>query len=148
MRFITKISATKNFTIWCWWINWTGDLYDFTTIKSDTGSFQQGDNSVVFDWKQNNQLAYLPVMDEGKVEFWIKLKDDLSRLSQPELNNKAMIGPAREDFVTKISSKLELAQKVFFNDEIFGNSGPIPPQVGRADDIYGHLAGEKLLFGR
>jgi hypothetical protein len=108
----------------------SGDLFDFTTIKSDTGSFQQGDSSVVFDWKQNNQLAYLTAMDEGKVEFWIKLKDDLSRLSQPELNNKVMIGPAREDFVTKISSKLELAQKVFFNDEIFGNSGPVPPQAG------------------
>jgi hypothetical protein len=46
------------------------------------------------------------------------------------LSNKVMIGPAREDFVTKISSKLELAQKIFFNDEIFGNSGPIPPQAG------------------
>ena len=107
-----------------------GDLYDFSTIKSDTGNFQSGDNSIVFDWKQNNQLAYLAVMDEGKVEFWIKLKDDLSHLSQPELDNKVMIGPAREDFITKISSKLELAQRVFFGDEIFGNSGPFPPQVG------------------
>lgn len=107
-----------------------GDLYDFATIKSDAGNFQQGDSSIIFDWKQNNQLAYLPTMDEGKAEFWIKLKDDLSRLSQPELNNKVMIGPAREDFITKISSKLELAQKAFFNDEIFGNSGPFPPQVG------------------
>jgi len=107
-----------------------GDLYDFTSIKSDTGNFQQGDNSVVFDWKQNNKLAYLATMDEGKSEFWIKLKDDLSRLNQPELDNKVMIGPAREDFITKISSKLELVQKVYFNDEIFGNSGPFPPQVG------------------
>ncbi|MFA6376419.1 MAG: hypothetical protein WCX69_03420 [Candidatus Paceibacterota bacterium] len=107
-----------------------GDLYDFTSIKSDTGSFQQGDNSIIFDWKQNNKLAYLATMDEGKSEFWIKLKDDLSRLNQPELDNKVMIGPAREDFITKISSKLELVQKVYFNDEIFGNSGPFPPQVG------------------
>ncbi len=110
--------------------NLEGDLYDFTAIKSDTGNFRQGDSSVVFDWKQNNQLAYLPVMDEGKVEFWIKLKDDLSRMNHPELTNKVMIGPAREDFVTKISSKLELAQKAFYNDEIFGNSGPFPPQAG------------------
>ncbi len=107
-----------------------GDLYDFSTTKSDTGSFQSGDSSVVFDWKQNNQLAYLALMEEGKVEFWIKLKDDLSRLGQPELTNRVMIGPAREDFVTKISSKLELAQKAFYNDEIFGNSGPMPPQAG------------------
>jgi hypothetical protein len=107
-----------------------GGLFDFTTLKSDTGSFQGGDSSIVFDWKQNNQLAYLPAMGEGKVEFWVRLKDDLSRLSQPGLNNRIMIGPAREDFTTKISSKLELVQKVFYNDEIFGNSGPFPPRAG------------------
>jgi hypothetical protein len=107
-----------------------GDLYDFSTIKSETGSFQQGDNSIIFDWKQNNQLAYLATMEEGRVEFWIKLKDDLSHLNQPELDNRVMIGPAREDFITKISSKLEITQKVFYNDEIFGNTGPFPPQVG------------------
>ncbi len=109
-----------------------GDLFDLTTIKSETGSFRPGDNSLVFDWKQNSQLAYLPMANEGKVEFWIKLKDDLSRLNRPELANKVMIGPAREDFVTKISSKLELAQKAFYSDEIFGNTGPLPPQAGMA----------------
>lgn len=110
--------------------NLEGDLYDLTTIKSETGNFQTGNNSLVFDWRQNNKLAYLPVMDEGKAEFWVKLKDDLSRLNRPELTNKAMIGPAREEFTTKISSKLELAQKGFYNDEIFGNAGPLPPQAG------------------
>jgi len=109
-----------------------GDLFDLTTIKSETGSFRPGDNSLVFDWKQNSQLAYLPMANEGKVEFWIKLKDDMSRLNRPELANKVMIGPAREDFVTKISSKLELAQKAFYSDEIFGNTGPLPPQAGMA----------------
>ena len=109
-----------------------GDLFDLTTIKSETGSFRPGDNSLVFDWKQNSQLAYLSMANEGKVEFWIKLKDDMSRLNRPELANKVMIGPAREDFATKISSKLELAQKAFYNDEIFGNTGPLPPQAGMA----------------
>ncbi len=107
-----------------------GDLFDLTTIKSETGSFRPGDNSLVFDWKQNLPLAYLPLASEGKVEFWIKLKDDLSRLSRPELTNKVMIGPAREDFTTKISSKLEVVQRVFYNDEVFGNTGPLPPQAG------------------
>ncbi len=110
--------------------NLEGDLYDLTTIKSETGNFQTGNNSLVFDWRQNNGLAYLPVMDEGKAEFWVKLKDDLSRLNRPELTNKIMIGPAREEFTTKISSKLELTQKAFYGDEIFGNTGPLPPQAG------------------
>jgi len=111
--------------------NLEGGMYDFSTIRSDTGTFRQGDSSIVFDWKQNDKLTYLAPMDEGKVEFWIRLKDDLSSLSQPELDNKVMIGAAREDFITKISSKLEIAQKAYYNDEIFGNSGPFPPKVGK-----------------
>lgn len=109
-----------------------GDLFDFSTLKSETGSFQSGDNSIIFDWKQNDALAYLAPMEEGKVEFWIKLKDDSSQLKQPELRNRVMIGPAREDFTTKISSRLEMVQKGFYNDEIFGNTGPLPPRVGQA----------------
>jgi hypothetical protein len=107
-----------------------GSLYDLTSVRADTGSFQGGDNSIVFDWKQNNKLAYLGTMDEGKVEFWVKLRDDMSQMGQPGLNNKVVIGPAREDFATKVSSKLDLVQKGFYNDEIFGNSGPNPPRVG------------------
>lgn len=107
-----------------------GGMFDFSTVRSDSGSVQTGDNSIVFDWKQSDKLAYLPTMEEGKAEFWIKLKDDLSNLGQPGLNNKVMIGVAREDFTTKVSSKLELQQKVFYSDEIFGNSGQLPPQAG------------------
>jgi len=112
--------------------NLEGDLYDLTTVKTETGNFRSGDNSLVFDWRQNGQLGYLPSMDEGRVEFWVKLKDDLSRIHRPELTNKVMLGPAREEFATKISSKLELAQKAFYSDEIFGNTGPLPPRVGTA----------------
>ncbi len=112
--------------------NLEGDLYDLTTVKTETGNFRSGDNSLVFDWRQNGQLGYLPSMDEGRVEFWVKLKDDLSRIHRPELTNKVMLGPAREEFATKISSKLELAQKAFYSDEIFGNTGPLLPRVGTA----------------
>lgn len=112
--------------------NLEGDLYDLTTVKTETGNFRSGDNSLVFDWRQNGQLGYLSSMDEGRVEFWVKLKDDLSRIHRPELTNKVMLGPAREEFATKISSKLELAQKAFYSDEIFGNTGPLPPRVGTA----------------
>lgn len=107
-----------------------GDLFDFNAIKSETGSFEQGDNSIIFDWRKNSKLQYLGPMEEGKAEFWIKLKDDLSQIKKPSLSNRVMIGQATQYFTTKISSKLELVQKTYYNDEIFGNSGPIPPVVG------------------
>jgi hypothetical protein len=108
-----------------------GEAFDFQTIKSDLGECKPGDDSVVFDWRRISKLQYLPPTDEGKVDFWIKLKDDLGNVKNPILTNKIFIAQVKEEFVTKISSKIEVAQKGFYHDEVFGNSGPIPPQVGQ-----------------
>ena len=108
-----------------------GDAFDFETIKSDLGTFQQGQNSIIFDWRRVPKLQYLAPMEEGKVDFWIKLKDELGNIKNPILRNKVFIGQVKEEFITKVSSKIEIAQKGYFEDEIFGNSGPIPPEVGK-----------------
>jgi len=107
-----------------------GEAFDFQTIKSDLGSCQPGDDSVIFDWRQVSKLQYLMPMEEGKVDFWIKLKDNLGQIKNPILRNKVFISQVKEEFVTKISSKLELVQKGYFQDEVFGNTGSIPPKVG------------------
>lgn len=109
-----------------------GEAFDFQTIKSDTGNYQAGDNSVVFDWRRVSQLQYLAPMEEGKVDFWIKLKDDLGNVKNPVLRNKAFVSQVKQEFVTKISSKLEVVQKGYFQDEVFGNTGPLPPRVEEA----------------
>jgi hypothetical protein len=107
-----------------------GDAFDFQTIKSDLGECKPGDDSVIFDWRRVPKLQYLAPTDEGKVDFWIKLKDDLGNVKNPILKNKVFILQMREEFITKISSKIEVTQKGFYYDEVFGNSGPIPPKVG------------------
>jgi len=107
-----------------------GEFFDFDTIKSETGNYRAGDNSIVFDWKSNPKLQLLQPMEEGKVEFWIKLKDSLGRARNPVVKDKILISQVREEFTTKISSKVLVSQKGFFEDEVFGNSGPLPPEVG------------------
>jgi hypothetical protein len=107
-----------------------GEAFDFDTIETETGVYQPGDNSIVFDWRKNPKLQLLQPMEEGKVEFWIKLKDELGRVREPQVKNRIFISQAREEFVTKIASKLLVSQKGYFEDEVFGNSGPLPPKVG------------------
>lgn len=107
-----------------------GEAFDFQTIRSNLGSYQPGDNSIVFDWRRLSDLQYLAPMEEGKVDFWVKLKDDLGNVKNPTLKNKVFIGQIKEEFITKITSKLEVTQKGFFEDEVFGNTGPIPPTAG------------------
>lgn len=106
-----------------------GDAFDFSTVKSNLGK-QLGDNSIVFDWRRVAELQYLAPTEEGKVDFFIKLKDDLGNVKNPTLRNTVFIGKVKEEFITKITSKLEVVQKGYFEDEVFGNSGPLPPHVG------------------
>ena len=107
-----------------------GDLFDLTSIKSDTGSNQNGDSSIIFDGSKNSSLQYLPTMGQGTVEFWVKLKDNAA-ITKPEIIDHVAIGAAREDFTTRVSAKIDFTQKAYFNDEIFGNTGPFPPKVGQ-----------------
>jgi len=112
-----------------------GEAFDFQTIKADLGDYEPGDNSIIFDWRRISNLQYLPPMEEAKVEFWISLKEDFGILKNPALINKVFLSQAKEEFTTKINSKLVMSQKGYFQDEIFGNSGPLPPTVG-ADTTY------------
>lgn len=113
-----------------------GRVFDFETIKTESGQFNKGDNSIVWDWRDVPMLQFLDQGEEGKVEFWINLKKDWQISSSQDKNlslkNKVIISQISEEFETKISSKLEISQKGYYQDEIFGNSGPVPPKIGES----------------
>jgi hypothetical protein len=112
-----------------------GDLFDFQTTKAPLGDFESGDNSLVFDWRQVPKLQFLDAQEEGRVEFWIDLKEDwlITNADQknPILKDKVFLGQAQKEFTTNVNSKLTITQKGYYADEVFGNSGPNPPQVGQ-----------------
>ena len=111
-----------------------GRIFDFQTLKTEFGQFNQGDNSLVWDWREISKLQFLGQGEEGKVEFWINLKKSWEVTSPQDKNfslkNKIILSQVKEEFETKINTRLEISQKGYFGDEIFGNSGPIPPEVG------------------
>ncbi len=113
-----------------------GRAFDYETIKTEFGQFNKGDNSIVWDWRQIPKLRFLGQGDEGKVDFWINLKKDWEQSSIQDKNftlrDKIILSQVKEEFETKINSRLEIFQKGFFQDEIFGNSGPLPPKVGES----------------
>lgn len=109
------------------------EFFDLNTLKSDKGESGPGDNSVIFDWQEISSLRFLDAGEEGKVEFWVKVKDKqtLRGLKNPLLENEVKIGDIDKKFETKVNSELALSQKVYFQEDFFGNSGPLPPQVGQ-----------------
>lgn len=111
-----------------------GDIFDFATLKSEFGQFNPGDNFIIWDWREVPKMRFLDQAEEGKVEFWINLKKDWQITSSKDKNlsltNRITLSQVREEFVTKVNSKLEISQKGYFADEVFGNTGYIPPKVG------------------
>jgi hypothetical protein len=110
-----------------------GDAYDFQTLRSNTGSFETGDNSIIFDSRRVPNLKFLDAQEEGIVEFWIELKErwniDKGQDRNLVVKDKIILSQARKEFETKINTILEFAQKGYFQDEIFGNTGPVQPRV-------------------
>ncbi len=105
-----------------------GEGYDYDTIKVNSGKFQQGDHTIVWDWRQVSKLRYLDRGQEGKVEFWVDLKEDWNH--DAVLRTSVLISEVKEEFETKVNSNLAINQRVEYNDDIFDNSGPNPPEVG------------------
>jgi hypothetical protein len=108
-------------------------IFDLQTINAPEGEFTLGDNSIIWEWRTVGDLQYLSPDEENKVEFWVKLKSNFDIPSVEgnlALQNTVYLAPAKETFTTKVNSKLELVEKAYFQDEIFGNSGSVPPQVG------------------
>ncbi len=105
-------------------------VLDFDTMNSNDGDFQEGDNSIVFDWRNIPKLQYLSPLEEGKVEFWIRVKEGLANIKNPVIENKIFVGQTEKSFNTKVKSKLVVDQKAYYTDDIFENEGPIPPEVG------------------
>ncbi|MDD5144533.1 MAG: hypothetical protein PHW72_00125 [Candidatus Pacebacteria bacterium] len=111
-----------------------GRSFDLQTLRVMDAEYQSGDNSILWDWKKVNDLQFLQPQEEGRVEFWVKLKDEWLiediKDKNPTIADKIYIGQVKEEFVNRVNSKLTLVQKGVYEDEVFGNSGPVPPMVG------------------
>lgn len=112
-----------------------GRAFDFESIKTNLGKFNKEDNSITFDWQDVPKLRFLAQEEEGKVEFWINIKNEWQTSPPQEKNfivrDNVLLSGVEEEFETKINSKLVILQQAIYQDEVFGNSGPFPPKPGQ-----------------
>lgn len=115
-------------------VNLEGRPFDLASVKAERGTFKEGDTSIIWEAKDVTKLRFLGKGEEGKVEFWINVKDSWEVFSSQDenftLRNKVILSDAREEFELKVNSRLAIEQAAHYQDEVFGNSGPLPPQVG------------------
>jgi len=108
-----------------------GEAFDLDTVRTGEGDFQKDEKFIFWDWKKVPLLKFLSPQEEGKVEFWVKLKEKWEPLEiNPEIKAEIEIAKVKKTFVVKVNSFLELEELVLFKEEKFSNEGPIPPKVG------------------
>ena len=99
-----------------------GAGFDFDSIKAPSGQFEPGDNTIVWDGKNISKLNFLEQGEEGKIEFWVELKDDWAISNSAQKNafikNTVLISKMKEEFETKVNSKLVLEQKTLASREL------------------------------
>ena len=109
-----------------------GEAFDFSTVNLLSGEYKPEKNLIIWEWQRVPYLKYLEPGEEGRVEFSIKLKEQfITQENGGVIVVKVDVPPIHEEFETKIKSGLEILQRGFFEDEIFGNSGLLPPRVGQ-----------------
>ncbi|MCX6790585.1 MAG: hypothetical protein NTV62_00110, partial [Candidatus Gribaldobacteria bacterium] len=108
-----------------------GSLFDLTSFRSDKASKGESDDTAIWDWKDVANLRLLNPGEEGKVDFWIRVKDGASQVGgNPVLTDTISLSGMEKVFTTKVNSSVEIIEKVNYEEDIFGNSGPLPLEGG------------------
>lgn len=112
-----------------------GSLFDLETIEAPLGSLTKGTNFISWDGGEIPELKYLTPGQEGKVEFWVTLKEDYKPKDMSEtnalINNRIVLGGFEKEFRNRVNSLIKITQEGYFRDKdgFFENSGPQPPKV-------------------
>jgi len=112
-----------------------GALFDFNSIRSVNGQFEQGDNSIIWDSSNISNLQFLDVGEQGEVEFWLNVKDLEEQILKPRLENQVILGQTTRKFTIKVNSKILLEQSAHIGDEIFGSTADLPLTVGESGEF-------------
>ncbi len=122
-----------------------GQMFDLATLKT-SGFFDQNAGTILWNAAAEPALANLAPNQSGEVSFEIDLKPDFPKTLAKNYSLKAgssiqtsSVPPdfnldkitASAELVTKIKSKADFFSRAFYNDPVFPNTGPNPPQIGQ-----------------
>jgi len=109
---------------------------DMSSIQADGGRAQQNDNMIVFDSGSSPSLRRLETQQSGQIGFSVKVKNDWTPIAgdvnSSMISNEVNISQIVQKFSIKVNSGLVIGQSGFFSSSDMINSGPIPPQIGKA----------------
>lgn len=111
-----------------------GDLFDLASIEASGAEIDSASSTIVWNPNSVSELKLLAPGEEGVVRFSIKILSQVPReFRSPGLIDKVIVGQNQKEFITRINSRLDLAQLLQTNDDIFLSEGPVPPVANQAN---------------
>jgi hypothetical protein len=107
-----------------------GEFFDLDSVKINSGQFGEEASSIIWDEEDIKELRFLDQGEEGRAEFWVRVKDEKAEAANPTLETTVLVGKVAQDFKTRINTKLRLVQQGYYSEGAFDNSGPVPPEAG------------------
>ena len=124
-----------------------GAMFDFSSVITN-GFFDSITKTITWNASVSPLLNKLASGQEGAVNFRVKLKNSFAsgglgakdfvvkasaRVETPTIPTGFDLEKLAAEFnlITKVSSLPVFEQQVFYNDEVYGNSGPFPPKAGK-----------------
>ncbi len=133
------------------------NIFNLGSINVQNATVNAQDGSLRWDAKDNSDLQLLAQGDEGKAEFWIKTNPSVDTTGAEAKNfmlkDTVVLSDITQEFDQKINSTLTITQAGYYQDEVFGNEGPIPPQAGqkttytviwKAQNLYNDVKNAKV----
>ncbi|MDD2753214.1 MAG: hypothetical protein PHT44_01215 [Candidatus Portnoybacteria bacterium] len=121
---------------------------DPSGVNAKNGFFSSSDNTITWNSSSLPALEQLAAGAEGELEFSLKVKNVLpiNKFSDKNFTISTTVKidsfniplalsgtqlAGQNQLVVKINSRLVLAMKGFYADQLILNSGPLPPKVGQ-----------------
>lgn len=111
-----------------------GKAFDMESVKPGSGTLQKETNSIIWNQEDVPSLQKLRQGEEATADFYVTVKDPVP-LSSPldkhlVLKDVISLSDIQKEYELKLNSGLRVRQQGYYQDEVFGNEGPLPPRVG------------------
>ncbi|HFC76906.1 MAG TPA: hypothetical protein ENJ27_01615 [Candidatus Moranbacteria bacterium] len=123
-------------------------IIDYQNMKLKTGAFEDASKTITWKASDIEKLKNLEPGATGIIDLEIPLKKEIKITDATDKNFtiKSLVTISSSDVpydalgasknisnevIIKLNSKISLENQIFFNDKIIGNSGPIPPKIGK-----------------
>ncbi|MBU1015130.1 hypothetical protein KKI17_01665, partial [Patescibacteria group bacterium] len=112
-----------------------GRPLDMEDVQAPGATFNPGDSSLTWEAQSIPRLRFLGKGEQGKVEFWVEVKEDWETFSPQDkdfqLSTRVLLSEVEREFFIKVKGKFDIGQEGFFKEGPFSNTGPLPPEVDK-----------------